>query len=135
MNDTHRLLVAALLLALSPTVASAQATPATPAPPAATAHSTTLHASFLYDIRMTTAYSGTFTFSTSPQGVIAGTYVSNWDSTRGKIIPVTGTLTGTKFHFNFGIGHGIQIDGSYKNGKMTGYGSSKDFRYSFTAHP
>jgi len=82
---------------------------------------------------MMTAYSGTLTFSTSPTGAITGTYVSHSDSTRGSIIPVTGTLNGTKVHLNFAMGGGIQVNASYKGGKMSGSASSKDFRYSFTA--
>jgi hypothetical protein len=134
MNVPHRVLVAALLWTSSFSIASAQATSASSAPPAAVAQSTTLHANFNNNIGMMTAYSGTFTFSTSPLGAITGTYVSHSDSTRGKIIPVTGTLTGTKLHLNFAMGGGIQVDGSYKNGKMSGSASSKDFRYEFTAH-
>jgi hypothetical protein len=134
MNVTHRLAIAAFLWTSSLSIASAQATPAAPAQPAAPAvQSTTLHASFNNNIGMMTAYSGTFTFTTSPTGAITGTYVSHSDSTRGKIITVTGTLNGTKLHLNFGMGGGIQVDGSYKGGKMSGSASSKDFRYVFTA--
>jgi len=134
MNIPHRLMVVALLWTSSLAIASAQATTAAPAAPAATAQSTTLHANFNNNVGMMTAYSGTFTFSTSPTGAVTGTYVSHSDSTRGKIIPVTGTVTGTKIHLNFAMGGGIQVDGSYSNGKMSGSASSKDFRYVFTAH-
>jgi hypothetical protein len=128
MNVPHRLLIAALLWSSSLSIASAQAAPAAPA-----VQSTTLHATFNNNVGMMTAYSGTLTFSTSPTGAITGTYVSHSDSTRGNIIPVTGTLNGTKLHLNFAMGGGIQVNGSYKGGKMSGSASSKDFRYIFTA--
>jgi hypothetical protein len=84
-----------------------------------------------------TPYSGTLTISISSTGNITGSYVSDsigYHAGQGHIVTVTGTLHGTKLHLRFGMGGGIQVDGTFVNGKMAGTAYNDARQYNFKAY-
>jgi hypothetical protein len=84
-----------------------------------------------------TPYSGTLTISISSAGNITGSYISDsigYQAAQGHIVTVTGTLHGTKLHLRFGMGGGVQVDGTFINGKMTGTAYDAARQYNFKAH-
>jgi hypothetical protein len=84
-----------------------------------------------------TPYSGTLTISISATGNITGSYISDsigYHAAQAHIVTVTGTLHGTKLHLRFGMGGGIQVDGTFANGKMTGTAYNDARQYNFKAH-
>jgi len=84
-----------------------------------------------------TPYSGTLTISIDAAGNITGSYVSDsiaYHAGQGHIVTVTGTLHGTKLHLRFGMGGGIQVDGTFVNGKMAGTAYNDARQYNFKAY-
>jgi hypothetical protein len=84
-----------------------------------------------------TPYSGTLTIAISSTGNIAGSYVSDsigYHNAQSRVVTVTGTLHGTKLHLRFGMGGGVQVDGTFVNGKMTGTAYDAARVYNFKAH-
>ncbi len=79
-------------------------------------------------------YSGTLNISINPQGNISGNYTPNsisYSPKQAHVVTVTGTLQGTKLHLRFGMEGGIQVDGTFENGKMTGtaYNDARQFNF------
>ncbi len=117
--------------------ASAAFSAGTPALAATTTQNLTLQASLVPVGSMMTPYSGTLNLSINPQGAISGTYNSTSirpDPSHGRTITVTGTLNGTVLHLRFGMGGGIQVDGTFANGKMKGVANNAAQQYNFKAY-
>ncbi len=117
--------------------AYALCTAGAPALADATAKNLTLQASLVPAGSMMTPYSGTLNLSINAQGAINGTYNSNSirpDPSHGRTIIVTGTLKGTALHLRFGMGGGIQVDGTFVNGKMKGVAYNGAQQYNFKAY-
>ena len=81
-------------------------------------------------------YSGILKLKIQPDGIINGTYVSNSirpDPTNGRIITVTGGLTGANIHLSFGNAGGLRMTGTLKNGHIVGTAFSKGAMLDFEA--
>ena len=81
-------------------------------------------------------YSGILKLKINADGIINGTYQSNSirpDPTNGRIISVTGGLTGTNIHLSFGMGGNVRVTGTFKNGHITGTAFTKNGMMDFAA--
>ncbi len=81
-------------------------------------------------------YSGILKIKIAPDGIISGTYVSNSirpDPSNGKIISVTGGLTGTNIHLSFGMSGNVRVTGTFQNGHIVGTAYSKGKIFDFEA--
>jgi hypothetical protein len=82
-------------------------------------------------------YSGTLNISINTQGNISGNYTPNsisYSPKQAHVVTVTGTLQGTKLHLRFGMEGGVQVDGTFANGKMTGTAYNGAREYNFKAY-
>jgi len=73
-------------------------------------------------------YSGTLHLKITPDGIIQGTYRSDSirpDPTSGKIITVTGGLSGNQIHLSFGMSGGLRVQGTLANGEIFGQAFGK----------
>ena len=80
--------------------------------------------------------SGILKIKITPDGIVSGTYVSNSirpDPSNGKIIPVTGGMTGKNIHLSFGTGGNLRMTGTFQNGHIVGTAYNKGKIFDFEA--
>ncbi len=129
MKSNRRLVLAVLVAALAVPASALAATTTAP-------QNLTLQAAMRPHNSQSVPYSGILKIKIEPDGIVNGTYVSNSirpDPSNGKIVPVTGGLTGTNIHLSFGTGGTMRVTGTFHNGHIVGTAYRKGQIFDFEA--
>jgi hypothetical protein len=82
-------------------------------------------------------FSGALVLSFSRDGIVSGTYRASSirpDPMNGKIIPVTGGVTGKNIHLSFGMGGNFSVSGTIDaHGRIVASGFRRGVAYNFEA--
>ena len=114
--------------------AAASAAPASPALPPG--QQLVYHCQWTQRYKMSTPWTGTMTIRVNDQGVVNGTYKSTSikpDPFYGKIVTVTGGLSGDKIRLSFGISPAVSVSGDVFQNGISGVTTFNGGRFEFVA--